>query len=166
MNRHLLNLILIPLLAAALTIGDEPANAVPAPTPAATYLAANPGGHIIDANNLSYGPITITVTAPVRPMLYADCPAGWFCFYQYTNYGYPRGKLSSCGWQNLATWGWQNRIQSAYYNLLNGAVAFINHTPGTSAADDQTVFTISVINPGIPDVTPYRNTADYVYRYC
>jgi len=165
MNTHLIKF-LAPLAATAVAISAQPAHALPAKSPAAAYLANHPGGHIIDDNNLSYGPITITVTAPVQPLLYPDCPAGWFCFYQYTNYGYPRGKLSDCGWQNLATWGWQNRIQSAYYNLLNGATSFINHTPGTSAAYDQNIFTISVLNRAIPDVAPYRNMADYVYRYC
>jgi hypothetical protein len=167
MNSHVLTLITAPILAATLALTGNPTVGPRAtPTPAAAYLAAHPGGHIIDDNNLSYGPVTVTVTPPVQPLIYPDCPAGWFCFYQYTNYGYPRGKLSSCGWQNLATWGWQNRIQSAYYNLLNGAVAFINHIPGTNPAYDQTLFTISVTQRAIPDVYPYRNMADYVYRYC
>jgi hypothetical protein len=91
---------------------------------------------------------------------------GWFCFYDNINYGYPRGKLSSCGWQDLATWGWQNRVASAYYQLGNGSTAFLNHVPGTNHAYDQVLFTIDVVSRGIGDVYPYRDMADYMYRSC
>ena len=134
----------------------------------AAYLATHPGGVPLDSNEISYsgGTFVVTVTPPLGPSFYPDCPAGWFCFYQYTYYGYPRGRLSSCGWQDLATWGWQNRVESAYYNLLNGATSFIQHSPGTSHIQDYTLFTIGVGLRGIVDVAPYRQMADYVYRYC
>jgi hypothetical protein len=132
------------------------------------YLAAHPGGVRINANEISYGGgrFIVTVVGPAQTLASSDCPAGWFCFYEHTSYGYPRGKLSSCGWQDLAWWGWQDRVESAYYNLLNGATVFIHHTPGTSNSSDYRLFQIDVVNRGIPDVYPYRNMADYVYRYC
>ncbi|KUL41701.1 peptidase inhibitor family I36 protein [Actinoplanes awajinensis] len=45
-----------------------------------------------------------------------NCPQYWVCFYDLTNYGYPRGKLQDCGQQDLATWGWRNRANSAHNN--------------------------------------------------
>ncbi|MET8251417.1 DUF6082 family protein [Micromonospora sp. NPDC005197] len=54
----------------------------------------------------------------------ADCPSGWYCFYEWPNYGYPRGRLSDCGRQSLATWQWQFRVESAHYNLGSGSVSF------------------------------------------
>lgn len=97
----------------------------------------------------------------------ADCPSGWFCFYDSTNFGYPRGKLSDCGWQDLAEWGWQNRTESAHYNMATGSVAFINHASGQSSHSfDVAVFGIGTSAPTIADTSPYRNTADHVQRYC
>jgi hypothetical protein len=134
------------------------------------YLAGHPGGRPLNAYEISYGRGALVVDVAPGPGAHtssvADCPAGWFCFYEHTGYGYPRGRLSSCGWQDLATWGWQDRIASAYDSQSSGSVSFINHTPGASHATDQTIFSISVLHRGIPDVRPYRDMADYVYRYC
>jgi hypothetical protein len=139
-------------------------------TAAAGYLAAHPGGQVLNNNEVAYhhgtATLIVTVTRPIGPQLWPDCPYGWYCFYEYTNYGYPRGRLSDCGWQDLSWWGWQDRTESAYYNLNNGQTVFIHHTPGTSRAYDYRIFTISVLTRGIPDVAPYRDMADYVYRYC
>lgn len=52
-----------------------------------------------------------------------DCPATWFCFYDGTNYGYPRGKQRDCGWQDLKTWGWNDRTSS----LLNASYAPVRY---------------------------------------
>jgi hypothetical protein len=161
--------VLVTLL---LLVTAGPAGAgVARPAPAdrvAAYLAAHPGGVRINANEISYGGGTfiVTVVGPEQTIAAVDCPAGWYCFYEHTSYGYPRGKLSSCGWQDLAWWGWQDRVESAYYNLLTGATVFIHHTPGTSHSQDYRLFQIDVVNRGIADVYPYRNMADYVYRYC
>jgi hypothetical protein len=96
-----------------------------------------------------------------------DCPSGWFCFYTYTNYGYPRGKLSSCGWQDLAQWGWQNRVESAHYHMSSGSVSFINHASGESTHNfDVYAFGVGTSQTTLADSYPYRNTADHVQRYC
>jgi len=97
----------------------------------------------------------------------ADCPSGWFCFYDSINFGYPRGKLSDCGWQDLAAWGWQNRTESAHYNMSTGSVAFINHAAGQANHNfDVAVFAVGTSQTMIADTSPYRNTADHVQRYC
>ncbi len=166
-------LIIATILPSAL-LAMAPASAAASPARTATtdrvaaYLAAHPGGKVINANEISYGGgrFIVTVVGPSATAAWADCPASWFCFYEHTSYGYPRGKLQDCGWQDLAWWGWQDRVESAYYNLLNGSTSFIHHTPGTSHGQDYVIFTISVMRRGIPDVYPYRNMADYVYRSC
>lgn len=170
---HLRRLIVLVPLSLTLVAVPAAATAHPAPRPATldratAYLAAHPGGQRLNANEVSYGggAFVVTLAGPASTIASVDCPAGWFCFYEHTSYGYPRGKLSSCGWQDLATWGWQNRTESAYYNLLNGSTVFIEHPPGTSHAQDYRLFQIDVVRRGIPDVYPYRNMADHVYRYC
>src|SRR5688572_20780788 len=98
------------------------------PAPAATktppvqeqinaHLAAYPGGKQIGPHEISYanGQFVMTFVRTGPAIAAPDCPWGWFCFYDQISYGYPRGKLSSCGWQDLANWGWQNRTESVSY---------------------------------------------------
>lgn len=148
--------------------------AVSAPTPAlaanaagaqhrrevAAYLAVHPGGTAISDNEISYqgGALVVTLRRPARTTGTADCPWGWYCFYEWPDFGYPRGRLSSCGWQNLATWSWQYRIESAHYNLSSGYVSFYYY--------DQWLFDVGAGNRVRSDAYPYRNRANYVYRYC
>jgi hypothetical protein len=125
-----------------------------------TYLATHPGGTRLNDNEISYGGGTfiVTLTRPTGTLGVPDCPVGWFCFYDGVNYAYPRGKLSDCGTQNLATWGWQYRVESAHYNLSKGSTTFLyNNT---------SLFQIGVNNRAIPDVAPYRNWANLVHRLC
>jgi hypothetical protein len=131
-------------------------------------LAAAPGGKQISATEVSYGDFVVTVVRPATSVdATADCPSGWFCFYDHTNYGYPRGKLSSCGWQDLATWGWNDRTESVHYNMSTGSVSFINHGSRPDHSDDRVVFSVSTSNRFLPDVgVANRNIADHVYRYC
>lgn len=134
--------------------------------PASAYLQQHPGGTKLDSNEVRYGAIIVTVTRPaITAAATADCPAGWYCFYEGTNYTYPRGKLSSCGWQDLTQHSWGNRIESAYYDLLNGRVTFYDRKT-SDPDDDAALFTISVTTRGDPDTSPGRNKADYVYRTC
>lgn len=132
------------------------------------HLAAYPGGKQINATEVSYagGTFVITFVRPAMSSLAADCPAGWFCFYDGLNYSYPRGKLASCGWQDLATWGWLDRTESAYYNMSSGSVDFINHGANPNHANDDVIFWVGVTKRGISDVYPYRNAADHVQRFC
>lgn len=134
------------------------------------YLAAAPGGTQISPTEISYADATFVVTF-VRPptanlAATADCPSGWFCFYDGINYTYPRGKLSSCGWQDLADWGWNDRTESVHYNLSTGSVSYINHQTQPDHSDDVFLFSVSTTNRLDADVAPYRNMADHVYRYC
>jgi hypothetical protein len=140
----------------------------PTPAAGASYLAAHPGGTLINDNEISYGGgvFVVTLSPPAHALGAPDCPLNWFCFYDRTDFGYPRGKLSSCGWQDLATWGWQDRTESAHYNLSSGYVVFINHAGGTGHANDYPLFTVSAANRALADVTPYRNMADHVDRHC
>jgi hypothetical protein len=128
------------------------------------YLAANPGGRQINATEISYGDgaFIVTVVPQLGTFGVADCPSGWFCFYDGINFGYPRGKLSDCGWQDLGWWGWRNRTESVHYNMSTGSVSFINET----GSIDTVLFSVDTVHRTISDVYPYRNMADYVYRYC
>jgi len=151
----------LPVVAILALLLAAPVDA-PRPDPASLYLAANPGGTRLNALEVSYGALVVTVARPrTTTAVAADCPAGWFCFYAGVNYTYPRGKLSSCGYQDLATYGWTNRIESVYYDMLNGKVTFYND--GTV---DTALFTVSTANRGDADVSPHRDKADYVYRTC
>lgn len=133
-------------------------------------LKAYPGGVQTGPAEISYknGRFVMTFVRPgVATDGTADCPFGWFCFYDSTNYGYPRGKLSDCGWQDLAEWGWQNRTESVHYNMPTGSVAFINHASGQGGHSfDVAVFGAGTTVPTVPDTTPYRNSSDHVQRYC
>ncbi|MEU4569448.1 hypothetical protein [Micromonospora sp. NPDC023956] len=124
-----------------------------------SYLAWHPGGTPINADEISYdgGAFVVTLRRPVGTYG-ADCPSGWFCFYDWPYYGYPRGRLSSCGKQNLANWGWQYRAASAHYNLASGSVTFQYH--------DSSLFSVSVKARVVGDAGPYRDWANYVYRRC
>jgi len=128
------------------------------------YLAAHPGGVQINSTEISYagGAFVVTVVRPAGTFASPDCPAGWFCFYDRTNFNYPRGKLRDCGWQDLGWWGWRDRTESVHYNLSLGSVVFINETGATDTA----IFTVSTTKRTIADVYPNRNRADYVFRYC
>ncbi|MFI9639406.1 hypothetical protein ACIG87_04945 [Micromonospora sp. NPDC051925] len=126
----------------------------------AAYLAAHPGGTVINDNEVSYGDgaFVVTLRAPVRANAVADCPLGWYCFYDRPQFGYPRGKLSSCGRQNLATWDWQFRIESAHYNMGSGSVTFYYY--------DTRLFSIGAGDRTRTDASPNRNWANYVSRTC
>jgi hypothetical protein len=132
----------------------------------AAYLTSHPGGRQINTTDIAYGNgafiVSVVPAAPRVGTAALDCPSGWFCFYDGVNYGYPRGKLSDCGFQDLGTWGWRNRTDSVQYNLSTGSVTFINETGAT----DTSLFSVSTTKRTIADVSPNRNQADYVYRSC
>ena len=75
------------------------------------------GARQTSRNEVSYdnGKFVVTYALPGTRVAagVADCPGGWFCFYEDVNFGYPRGKLSDCGTQDLGAWGWSNRVSSA-----------------------------------------------------
>ncbi|MGI5183061.1 peptidase inhibitor family I36 protein [Dactylosporangium sp. CA-152071] len=148
----------------AITTTAAPAAAAPVTAGAASYLAEHPGGTVVGANEISYDGGRFVVTlAPPAPSpehvdAYVDCPSGWFCFYDRADFGYPRGKLSSCGWQSLATYGWQDRVESAYYNLSRGSVQFFDYGTG--------LFSVGVGYRSIDFVGGATNRATDVYRYC
>jgi hypothetical protein len=157
------------LTAAAITVAiaatAAPAHAADVQSRVDAYLAAHPGGTQVGAADIAYsgGRFVVTVTridftAAGTP----DCPSNWFCFYDGTNYTYPRGKLSDCGAQDLGNWGWRNRTASVHYRMSTGSVTFINETGST----DTPLFTASTTRRTIADVAPYRDMADYVYRSC
>ncbi|WP_326550327.1 hypothetical protein [Micromonospora sp. NBC_01813] len=144
----------------------DPASADPIEQLIEAYLAAHPGGVRINETELAYdgGTFIVGVAPSTGVAMFAapDCPNGWYCFYDGTNYAYPRGRLSDCGWQDLGNWGWRNRIESAHYNLSYGNTTFLDETGAT----DTKLFVISTSARTIADVSPHRNRADYVYRAC
>ncbi|MET7419824.1 peptidase inhibitor family I36 protein [Dactylosporangium sp. NPDC005555] len=152
------------LVVTAVTAVAAPAAAAPVSPGAASYLADHPGGTVVGANEISYdgGRFVVTLVPPVQDPAhtnaYVDCPKGWFCFYDRPDFGYPRGKLSSCYWQSLATYGWQDRVESAYYNLDRGAVQFFDYGRG--------MFTVGVGYRSIAYLGSDMNRATDVYRYC
>src|SRR5262245_38028612 len=160
-------------LAAPAALAYAAAPAVSAAPPAQelvdAQLAAAPGGVQISPTEVSYGDgaFVVTVVRTDNTSVGADCPSGWFCFYDRVNYGYPRGKLSSCGWQDLATWVWNDRTESAHYNLSTGSVSFINHGTRPDHGDDKVLFSVGATNRYLSDVgSANRNKADHVYRFC
>jgi hypothetical protein len=128
-------------------------------------LSVAPGGKQTAPNEVTYadGRFVVTFTKPgqVQPLA-ADCPGGWFCFYEHANFGYPRGRLSDQGWQDLATFSWHDRTDSVHNNS-NTAVDFDNHTVG-GHENDVFLFCVPAFGRDA-DVAPHRNRADHVYRY-
>ena len=136
-----------------------------------TQLRIAPGGRQTAVNEVSYdnGKFVVTYALPgqARPAAVQDCPSGWFCFYDHTVYGYPRGKLSSCGWQDLATYGWSDRTESSA-NATSDDVEYINHydkgNPANGHTYDQYLWDdLPFFQKGN---VPYPNMADHVYRFC
>ncbi|MEV1288593.1 hypothetical protein [Micromonospora sp. NPDC049679] len=162
----------IVIATALMTIGSTaPAGAAdrePGSPRTRAYLATHPGGAAINDNQVSYGDgaLIVTLARPAGTRAAADCPSGWFCFYDRVNFGYPRGQLNSCGWQDLAWWSWHDLTESVHYNISTGSVTFLNHATGTSHGNDQPLFSASSGNRTLDDVAPNRNRADHVYRYC
>jgi hypothetical protein len=156
------------VLAVAVPSAAVPPSTTPVQAQINAHLAAYPGGRQISATEISYanGEFVMTFVPTGVSTLAADCPSSWFCFYDQVNYGYPRGKLSSCGWQDLSWWGWQDRTESVHYNMSTGSVAFINHSTAPDHSFDYTLFSISTASRSDNDVSPYRNMADHVYRSC
>ncbi|MFJ6195396.1 hypothetical protein [Micromonospora sp. NPDC092111] len=148
------------LLTIPATPGPAVAGVVAPRAEVAAYLATHPGGLAVNDNEISYGggALVVTLRAPERDYAVADCPMGWYCFYERPSFGYPRGKLSTCGRQNLATWQWQFRVESAHYNMGSGSVTFYYY--------DTALFSIGAGNRIRSDAAPYRNWANYVGRFC
>jgi hypothetical protein len=158
----------LTVIALAMPSAAAPPSTTPLQAQINAHLAAYPGGTQIGATEISYadGKFIMTFVAAEKSTSAADCPSGWFCFYDQVNYGYPRGKLSSCGWQDLSWWGWQDRTESVHYNMSSGSVAFLNHWTAPDHSFDYILFSISTSSRTDNDVSPYRNMADHVYRYC
>jgi hypothetical protein len=124
-----------------------------------TQLKLAPGGKQTAPNEVSYGAgrFVITFAMPGQAqLLAADCPITWFCFYDHVNYGYPRGRLSDPGGQDLAAYGWHNRTESVHNNTST-AVDF-------DTSSSALLFCVPSYSQDY-DVDPYRNQADRVYRY-
>ncbi|GGM25777.1 peptidase inhibitor family I36 protein [Dactylosporangium sucinum] len=105
----------------------------------ALQLKIAPGGKQTSRNEVSYdnGKFVVTYALPGTLAITgaADCPSGWFCFYEDINFGYPRGKLSDCGTQYLGAYGWNNRTSSVhnstdstiFYTSLGGETLIRNY---------------------------------------
>jgi hypothetical protein len=155
---------LLVLLVATLGLGAVVAPTTGAVTGArvAAYLDTHPGGTPLDANTISYagGALIVSLRAPASVLGSPDCPLNWFCFYDRPNFGYPRGKLSDCGTQDLATWYWQDRVESVH-NKTSSTVDFYDGSVGSGPL----LFSVGA-NGTKSSVTPYQNRANYVTRHC
>lgn len=131
----------------------------------ALQLKIAPGGKQTSPNEVSYdnGKFVVTYALPEQVALgVADCPSGWFCFYQDINFGYPRGKLSDCGTQDLAPYGWRDRISSADNSTTNSVEywEYLNY--------ETTLYLFTNYNPGAISYVgdDYNDRADIVHRNC
>ena len=136
-----------------------------------TQLRIAPGGTQTAANEVTYdnGKFVVTFALPGRAKAFAveDCPNGWFCFYDHTGYGYPRGKLSDCYWQDLGAYGWSDRTESSS-NGASDDVWYINHDDGGNPAnghggDEWLWYDMPAFAKGN---VPNPNQADHVYLDC
>jgi hypothetical protein len=132
-------------------------------------LSIAPGGVRTAANEVSYdgGKFVVTYAKPGATLAAADCPSGWYCFYDNTNWGYPRGRLSDCGWQDLGAYGWNDRTESVD-NSTGNPVDYIQHrdygNPANGHVYDYHLF-YSYAHAAASTV-PYPNQADHVNRLC
>lgn len=144
-----------------------------------TQLKLYPGGVQTAHNEISYneGRFVITFAEPrnttdartVGILGSPDCPSGWFCFYDNLNYGYPRGKLSDCGAQDLSPYNWGDRTESMHNNT-SSEVSYWNHIGAfhgyfsIEPPDDP----VSYLDPGSYENTNSedRNKVDHVLRLC
>ncbi|GAA4588000.1 hypothetical protein GCM10023194_38480 [Planotetraspora phitsanulokensis] len=130
----------------------------------ALQMEIAPGGKQTSPNEVSYdnGKFVVTYALPgQRALGVADCPSGWFCFYENINFGYPRGKLSDCGTQDLGQYGWANRISSADNSTTNS----VEYWEATSFG---TLYLFTNFNPGAISYVgnDYNDRADIVHRNC
>ncbi|WP_156045675.1 peptidase inhibitor family I36 protein [Herbidospora cretacea] len=130
----------------------------------ALQMEIAPGGKQTSLNEVSYdnGKFVVTYALPgQRALGVADCPANWFCFYQDSNFGYPRGKLSDCYTQELAQYGWANRISSVDNSTFNSVEYWERLNPTT------TLYLFTNYNPGaLASLGDYNDRADVVHRNC
>lgn len=137
----------------------------------ALQLKVAPGGRQTSRNEVSYnsGKFVVTYALPGQSVLAApDCPSGWFCFYDGATFGYPRGKLSDCGWQDLDDYGWSDRTSSVH-NRTGNKVDYINHrdygNPANGHRYDYVLFTNNA-GQSISGLGGDNNLADHVNRRC
>ncbi|MFI6452539.1 peptidase inhibitor family I36 protein [Streptosporangium amethystogenes] len=126
----------------------------------ALQMKIAPGGKQASPNEVSYdnGKFVVTYALPgQRALGVADCPSGWFCFYENINFGYPRGRLSDCGGQDLGQYGWNDRISSADNSTTNPIDYY-----------DGPLFLFTNYNPGAISYvgSAYNDRADVVFRDC
>ncbi|GAA2412322.1 peptidase inhibitor family I36 protein [Nonomuraea africana] len=131
-----------------------------------------PGGTQIAPNEVSYagGRFVVTYADPGRigTLGSPDCPSGWFCFYDNTYFGYPRGKLSDWGVQDLSAYSWSDRTESVHSNTT-ACVSFWNHRDpqhpvNQIGTNDEWLFTVDNYTRSISNVGTDRNMADHVLR--
>jgi hypothetical protein len=119
----------------------------------------------IAENEIAYdgGAFVMTFALPeqaITPLATADCPSGWFCFYDQASFGYPRGKLSDHGWQDLAPFGWSDRTETR--------VEFDNHVDFGNPANGPTFDELNIFGANAHtalSTVSRPNTADHVFRF-
>ncbi|BEL06435.1 hypothetical protein Q0Z83_046260 [Actinoplanes sichuanensis] len=145
----------VPIGGAAQAVSSQEAALAKAPNAAVRQqmrdqLDRAPGGKVTGPAQITYGNGAFVVDfappagATTAAVLAApNCPQYWVCFYDLTNYGYPRGKLQDCGQQDLATWGWRNRANSGHNNHtassqlwdIDAYIGYVDMVPGQAVSD-------------------------------
>jgi hypothetical protein len=132
------------------------------------------GGEEISRHEVSYsdGNFVVGFSDPGhRDTSATDCPRGWICFYERRGYGWPRARLTACGWTDLGWWEWNDRVESVRNNT-GSALEFINHDDHFNPADghrfDKRLFRMIPYQQltAVPGTAKPPDQADYVIRSC
>ncbi|MEV0636330.1 peptidase inhibitor family I36 protein [Streptomyces sp. NPDC050619] len=123
--------------------------------------SAHPGGMQTTANEISYADGAVKVVIP-RPGAAATCPSGWYCFFQYADFGGRMLQFRDCGGnQSLTDYGFGNRTTSWVNNT--------QHTVEVYDKDAEPFVTLwreaaNSRSSSVGDATD--NRADFFYTYC
>jgi hypothetical protein len=126
-------------------------------------LRLAPGGTQTSANQIAWRNGTVVMTFPqggVGTFAASDCPAGWFCFWQHSNFEGRRLQFSDCGQQDLVTYGFRNQT-SSWRNRTSSVIAVwqedvIDDLLWTEPAQSQSSYVGAADN----------DRADYFNRLC
>ncbi|MEV0457327.1 hypothetical protein [Catellatospora methionotrophica] len=156
--------LLLPATSAAAT--DPPPHPPTAAAVTATQGPLPDGGTRISPTEISYdNGRAILRTGDASAAIGPDCPLSSFCVYDMTNYRSTRLALTGCGFFDLGKYPFyfNDRAESLHFNA-SGVLWVYDHR-GTEHSTDVTLFKLAAYTAK-PDLTPYRNITDHLYRQC
>ncbi|MFC6884240.1 MULTISPECIES: peptidase inhibitor family I36 protein [Actinomadura] len=78
-----------------------------------TQLRDHPGGRQLDAHRVAYKGGSVVMTFPAATRAATPCPTGWYCFYQYKNFGGRMLQFRDCGGtQYFTDYGFKGKTTS------------------------------------------------------